>query len=193
VNDGFTPENSIDHTHGVYALSYERSSGGEGPWLQYVRSEPVAINRVEIYWAVDPPRPGALPGSSDLRRMAVPENYRILYWNGIAFVPVREPKGIGVARDTFNATTFEVVKTDKLRIEIVTQKDQPAGILEWRVYNSGEVPSLPPVIEAGVDRSVILDGRTYLAGKVTWIEDSRENVARWSKTSGPGIVTFDNA
>ena len=26
-----------------------------------------------------------------------------------------------------------------------------------------------------------------------WLEDSRENVARWSKTSGPGVVTFQNA
>ena len=161
--------------------------------MQYVWSEPVAINKVEIYWAVDPPRPGALPGSSSLRRMAVPDSYRILYWNGSAFVLVREPKGMGVAADTFNTTTFEVVTTNKLKLEIIPRKDQPAGILEWRVYNSGPVPSLPPVIEAGVDRSVILDGRTYLAGKVTWLEDSRENVARWSKTSGPGVVTFQNA
>ena len=83
--------------------------------------------------------------------------------------------------------------TNKLKLEMFPQKDQPIGILEWRVYNSGPVPSLPPVIEAGVDRSVILDGRTYLAGKVTWLEDSRENVARWIKISGPGVVTFQNA
>ncbi len=193
LNDGFTPQNSIDHTHGVYAVSDEGPSGGEGPWVQYVWSQPVALNRIEVYWAVDPPRPGALPGSSSLRRMAVPDSYRILYWNGSAFVLVREPKGMGVAADTFNTTTFDVVTTNKLKLEIIPRKDQPAGILEWRVYNSGPVPSLPPVIEGGVDRSVILDGRTYLAGKVIWLEDSRENVARWSKTSGPGVVTFQNA
>ena len=106
LNDGFTPQNSIDHTHGVYAVSDEGPSGSEGPWVQYVWSQPVAINKIEIYWAVDPPRPGALPGSSSLRRMAVPDSYRILYWNGSAFVPVREPKGMGVAADTFNDYDF---------------------------------------------------------------------------------------
>src|SRR6478609_7216096 len=30
LNDGFTPQNSIDHTHGVYAIPNERSSAGEG-------------------------------------------------------------------------------------------------------------------------------------------------------------------
>ena len=32
-------------------------------------------------------------------------------------------------------TTFEPVKTSKLRLEVTPQKGQPAGILEWRVYN----------------------------------------------------------
>ncbi len=90
--------------------------------------------------------------------MAAPESYRILYWNGSAFVPVREPKEIGVAADIFNSTTFEAVTTDKLKLEIVPQKGQRIGILEWRVYNFGRIPHLPPVIDAGVDRSVILDG-----------------------------------
>jgi hypothetical protein len=49
------------------------------------------------------------------------------------------------------------------------------------------------VIDAGVDRSVVLGGRTYLSGKVTWLEDSPKNTARWLKTSGPGNVAFDNA
>ena len=98
-------------------------------------------------------------------RIAAPESYRILCWNGTDFVPVSQPQGLGVALDTFNATTFEPVKTSKLRIEVVTQKGRPAGILEWKVFNYGPVPSLPPVVDAGVDRSVVSDGKTYLVGQ----------------------------
>ncbi len=38
-----------------------------------------------------------------------------------------------------------------------------------------------------------MGGKTYLAGKVTWLQDSPANVARWNKTSGPGSVAFQDA
>jgi len=193
LNDGFVPQSSFDRSHGLYALHGELQNQSRKSWVQYDWSEQVTLNRVEVYWGVDRPKPGALPGSSSLRGMQVPQSYRILYWNGNDFVPVKEPAGLGVVADAFNSTTFTPVKTNKLRLEMILQKDQPAGILEWRVSNFGPVPSLPPVIDAGVDRSVVLGTRTYLAGKVTWLENSPRNAARWSKTSGPGTVAFDQA
>jgi len=193
LNDGFVPQSSFDRSHGLYALHGELQNQSRKSWVQYDWSEQVTLNRVEVYWGVDRPKPGALPGSSSLRGMQVPQSYRILYWNGNDFVPVKEPAGLGVVADAFNSTTFTPVKTNKLRLEVTLQKDQPAGILEWRVSNFGPVPSLPPVIDAGVDRSVVLGTRTYLAGKVTWLENSPRNAARWSKTSGPGTVAFDQA
>jgi len=192
LNDGFTPSNSLDRSHGVYALRRESSTSSSEPWVQYEWSEPVSINKVEVYWAVDRPRPAAIPGSR-WPRILVPQRYRILYWNGSEFVAVSEPQGLGVAEDAFNATTFDPVKTNKLRLEVTSQEDQPSGILEWRVYNFGPAPSLPPVIDAGIDRSVVSDGRTYLAGKVVWLRDSNDNVARWLKASGPGLIAFENS
>ena len=189
LNDGYEPSNSFDRSHGVYAV--RRAAEGENPWVQYEWSQPVNINKIEIYWAVDHPRTVAIPGSR-WPMILVPQSYRILYWNGSDFVSVDKPQGLGIAADTFNVTTFEPVKTTRLRLEVDPQKDQPTGLLEWRVYNFGPVPSLPPVIDAGIDRSVVSGGRTYLAGKVTWLRDSSENVARWVKTSGPGAVTFEN-
>ena len=192
LNDGFEPESSFDRHHGCYALG-EPGTEGNGPsWVQYDWSRRVTINKVEVYWAVDRPRPGALPGSS-LPRMVVPASYRILYWNGSDFAPVEKPQGLAIAADTFNTTTFEPVTTDKVRIEVIRQKGEPVGILEWRVYNHGPVPDLPPVINRGIDRSVVLTGKTYLAGKVTWLQQSDSNVARWVKVSGPGTVTFRDA
>ena len=189
LNDGFTPANSLDRSHAPYAVWADRSTASRASWVQYDWSEPVNVNKVEVYWAVDPPRPGAIPGSAWPRAEA-PESYRILYWNGNDFVPVTQPQGLGVALDTFNVTTFEPVKTTKMRLEVVPQKDRPAGILEWKVLNYGPIPALPPVVDAGLDRSVVSDGRTYLSGKVTWLEDSSKNRARWVKTAGPGAVAF---
>ncbi len=190
LNDGFSPVNSFDRAHGVYAL--RRESATEEPWVQYEWSEAVQVDKVEIYWAVDRPRPAAIPGSS-WPSIHVPKSYRILYWNGSEFVPVEMAQGLAVEADTFNVTTFEAVKTRKLRLEVTAQENQPSGVLEWKVYNFGPVPALPPVIDAGIDRSVVLGGRTYLAGKVIWLEDSQQNVSRWLKTSGPGVVSFANA
>ena len=189
LNDGFTPENSFDRTHAIYAMWAERSSAERASWVQYEWSEPVNVNKVEVYWAVDHPRPGTLPGSGGPRIQA-PVRYKVLYWNGTDFVLVPQPRGLGVALDTFNTTTFEPVKSTKLRLEVVPQPDRLAGILEWKVFNYGSVPALPPVVDAGVDRSVVSDGKTYLSGKATWLEDSPQNKARWVKTAGPGAVAF---
>src|SRR5215469_9088153 len=192
LNDGFTPENSFDRSHGFYGLHNLWDNEGKIPWVQYEWSVPVSIDKVETYWAVDHPRPAGIPGS-EWPRLHVPESYRILYWNGSDFVPVAQPQGLGIAADTFNATSFEPVKTTKVRLEVTPQRGQPAGVLEWRVFNAGPVPELPPVIDAGVDRSVMLGAETYLAGKVTWLQDSTKNSARWMKASGPGSVSFDDA
>jgi DUF1680 family protein len=192
LNDGFAPQNSFDRTHGVYALRREPSSGDGETWVQYEWTQPVDINRIEVYWAVDRPRPGALPGTS-FQTIKAPKSYRILYSDGSSFVPVEKAEGLKVKVDNFNATTFQPVKTNKLRLEITPEDNQPVGLLEWKVFNYGQAPSLPPVIDAGIDRSVVSGAHTYLAGNVTWLQDSPSNVARWSKTSGPGSVSFANA
>lgn len=189
LNDGFVPENSFDRSHALYALWTWSESGERSTWVQYEWDEAVHIDKVDVYWAVDRPRPAAIPGSGNAQ-ISVPESYRIFYWNGKDFAPVAQPEGQGTAADTFNATVFEPVRTNKLRLEVVLQSNRPAGILEWRVFNYGPAPELPPVVDAGVDRSVVSDGRTYLSGKATWLKDSSTNRARWVKTSGPGVVTF---
>ena len=192
LNDGFTPADSFDRSHGLYALHRVSSAAAEKPWVEYEWSEPVTINKVDVYWAVDRPQPGKLPGSG-WPGVQVPESYRILYWDGTDFVSVNRPEGLGVTADVFNTTTFEVVRTSKLRLEVISRQGHPAGVLEWRVYNFGPVPALAPVIDAGVDRSVILGAKTWLAGSVTWLQASNKNWARWVKASGPGNASFDDA
>ncbi|MGA2034872.1 MAG: beta-L-arabinofuranosidase domain-containing protein [Thermoguttaceae bacterium] len=61
-------------------------------------------------------------------------------------------------------------------------------------YDSGKSPHFAPHVEAGVDRVVVLSGRTYLQGLVR--DAGKIKIApavRWSKVSGPGNVVFASA
>ena len=192
LNSGSAPESSFDRSHGLFALHEGEETQDGIQWVQYDWTQPVNVNKIEVYWAVDHPRPARVPGSG-YPTIQVPQQYRLLYWDGKEFVPVNHPRGLGLAPDAFNVTTFDPVKTSKLRLEVTLQKGVPSGILQWSVYNFGSRPRLPPVIDAGLDRSVVLGAQTYLMGKVVWLEDSRKNSVRWLQASGPGAVAFEKA
>jgi DUF1680 family protein len=149
--------------------------------VQYDWSRPISTNKIDVYWWIDGQGVGA------------PKSCRLLFWNGTEFVPVVNAAGLGIAGNSFNSTTFDEVHTDKLRLEIVSDGRLSTGILEWKVYSSGEVPEFPPIVEAGIDRTVVLGGKTYLAGKAEWLKPSSANTIKWSKQSGTGRVTFANA
>src|SRR5271168_3902735 len=138
LNDGFDPLNSRDQSHG----SYGNWPHTDAQWVEYAWSKPVTTNRVEVYWWVDGEGVGA------------PVSYRVTYWNGSEFVPVSDAKGLGVSPNGFNSTTFDEIKTDKLRLEITSDGTHSTGVLEWKVYSSGPVPLFPPTVDAGVDRAV---------------------------------------
>lgn len=192
LNDNFEPASSRDRKHGIYAVWHDPEEDGPPEWVQYSWSQAIPISSMSVYWAADRPRPNAPPGSGAWEVKA-PASYRILYWNGSDFVPVSNPRGMGLAEDTFNTTTFEEIHTDKVRLEVVREKAHPAGILEWRIFNNDPSPALPPVVQAGIDRSVVLGGKTYLAGKAVWLQDGPANKVQWTKLTGPGNVMFANA
>jgi len=103
--------------------------------VQYEWSEPVNVNKVEVYW---------------LSIARVPVNCRAALGAGLPRLRAttscfgmeatsRRISAAGSWQSTghVNATTFEPVKTSKLRIEVATQQGRPAGILEWKVLNYG--------------------------------------------------------
>ena len=177
LNDGNTPANSHDQEHG----SYGNWPTTDTQWVQYAWSKPVTTNKINVYWWMD--RGG----------ISAPKAYRVFYWNGSAFVPVSNPSGLGAQKDTFNTTTFDEVHTDKLRLEMDSDGTHSTGILEWQVLSSGPVPDFPPIVDAGIDRAVILGGSTYLMGNADWLKSARVNRAVWSKETGPGHVHFADA
>jgi DUF1680 family protein len=177
LNDGFDPTGSDDDSRG----SYGNWPHTDAQWVQYDWTRPVTTNRVDIYWWADG------------QGVGLPASYTITYWNGSAFIPVSNPKGLGVSSNGFNSTTFDEVKTDKLRVEMASDGKHSTGMLEWKVYSSGAVPLFPPTVEAGVDRAVVLGGKTYLSGSATWLNPTSAQRARWANTSGPGQVIFADA
>src|SRR5699024_5379487 len=104
-----------------------------------------------------------------------PKASRLKYWDGNAFVEVKNVKGFGDAEDAkglgvegekFNTTLFDEVTTTKLRLEMDSDGTNSTGIYEWKVYDSGKSPKFPPTVVAGKERSVVLGGKTYLAGNL---------------------------
>ena len=121
----------------------------------------------------------------------LPKACRLKYWDGSTFVPVPQADGLGLAENQFNSTTFPEITTSRLRLEFDSDGRASTGLLEWRVYDSGKSPAFPPVVVAGLDRSVMLNGTTCLAGTVKSLKnDPGGTTVTWSKASGPGEVRF---
>lgn len=150
-------------------------------WVQYEWSQPVTTDHIDVYWWADG------------QGVGLPASCRLAYWNGSAFMPVKLIEGLGVAGNAFNRTKFEPVTTTRLRLEVTGNGEKSIGILKWKVWSKGPVPPFAPSVAAGVDRTVVLGGNTYLAGTAAWLARRPDDGVRWTKVSGPGEVTFANA
>ena len=167
LNDGFRPRNSRDRQRGAYGNWPAHGT----QWVEYDWSQPISTRRVEVYWWDD---------HSGVR---LPKACRLLYWNGTDFVPVGNPDGLGVAADHYNMTSFDEVTTTKLRLQMDGNGNFSTGLLEWRVLDSGRSPEFPPLVTAGVDRDVMLGGKTWLNGTVNTLKADTAITLAWTKKS----------
>ena len=177
LNDGFTPHNSRDNRRGSFG-NWPRTGT---QWVEYDWSQPISTKQIEVYWW------------DDHQGVRLPQACRVKYWDGQRFIAVNHANGLGVAGDRFNLTTFDEVTTAKLRLEMDGTENFSTGILEWRVLDSGKSPEFPPRVSAGVDRDVMLGGKTYLSGSVQFLKPGEPATVTWSKESGPGQVSFGGA
>ena len=177
LNDDTNPRNSRQREPGSYG-NWPRTGT---QWVQYDWSQPISTKRIEVYWW------------DDRQGVRLPKACRVQYWNGAEFVPVPNVSGLGVAGDQFNPTTFDEVHTARLRLEMDGDGQYSTGLLEWRVFDSGNSPEFPPSVTAGGDRMVVLGGKTYLSGQVKRLKGGATDDVRWSMASGPGTVTFADA
>jgi len=177
LNSGFDPENSNDKRHGAYGNWPRRGT----QWVEYAWSQPIHTDRVDVYWF------------DDHNGVRLPRACRLKYFDGKQFVPVKSALGLGLRENAYNTTTFADVHTTKLRLEM-DSGGQSTGVLQWRVYDCGDSPHFPPLVVAGIDRAVVLPGKTWLAGSVRGGGKPAGTLATtWSKQSGPGDVVFENA
>ncbi len=186
LNDGFTPRSSRDNRRGSFG-NWPRTGT---QWVEYDWSQPVSTKQIEVYWW------------DDRQGVHLPQACRLKFWDGKKFVAVANTTGLGVEGDKFNVTTFPEITTTKLKLEMDGDQEFSTGILEWRVLDSGKSPEFPPRVNAGVDRDVMVGGKTYLSGTVKFLKSEivgqasslpSSSKVTWSKDSGPGRVEFADA
>lgn len=174
LNDGITPM-TTGNLRGGGNRPQQRQ---ETQWVQYEWTQPVTTNSVAIFWW------------NYGNNVRLPGSYKIKFWNGSEFIPVSNPSGMGLKSGEYNRTKFDPVETTRLRLEVDSADRFPSTVLEWQVFQMPGSPDHPPVPYAGVDRSVIVGGKTYLSGTVRSV--TPVTAITWKKISGPGNVTFDN-
>ncbi|MDR2233083.1 MAG: glycoside hydrolase family 127 protein [Tannerella sp.] len=145
-------------------------------WVEYEWSQPIRTGEIAVFW-------WDWEGS-----LALPQAYRVTYWDGTDFVPVSNPQGLGLSAATFNKTTFDEVETTKLRLEVDSVRQLRSSLLEWTVIQSPNSQNLPPIVSTNGDRTVILGGKTFLTANVKSVTPIQQG--SWTKVSGPGRVEF---
>ncbi len=197
INDGIftTPR-------GAALLHYGNWPRGGTQWVEYTWPKPIFTNKVDVLWW------------QDGQGIHLPKACRVKYWNGSDYVEVPNAKGLGVAGNVFNTTTFDEISTTKIRLETDASGVPPisTGIIEFRVFDSGKSPAFPPLVTAGVPRDVVVGGRTFFNPIIKSLKHATDpNLIRpadlnaalraetgsakliWTKETGPGDVTFDDA
>ncbi len=175
MNDGLTPTDTLPW----------RPQARRGPrrpqvpqYVEYEWLQPIQTNKVDIFlWDYKEGFP-------------LPLAYRISYWDGQEYVPVRNPQGLGLENARFNTTTFESVMTNKLRIDVDSAASLVANVVEWKVYPAPGAAPVAPVLATNGDRVVMAGGRSWLSGSAKTVTGLTGT--RWAKVSGPGPVTFSD-
>ncbi|MFA6128929.1 MAG: beta-L-arabinofuranosidase domain-containing protein [Bacteroidales bacterium] len=175
MNDGQTPTDTLPWRP---RSNRNRQRPATAQWVQYEWNQMVGTREISVFlWDYQ----NGLP---------LPKAYRVQYWDGSAFVPVKNAKGLGLVNKQFNNTTFDEVQTTRMRIEVDSAIMFPSNVQEWIVYQAPGSPDIPPIVTAGPDRDVMTGGKTYLSGSLLSVTPVQKTL--WSMKSGPGNVEFKN-
>jgi uncharacterized protein len=173
MNDDLTPTDTLPWRP---RANRNRQRPATAQWVQYDWTQPVGTSEIALFlWNYQ----NGIP---------LPIAYKVQYWDGTAFVPVKNAKGLGLLNKQYNTTTFDKVLTTKLRIEVDSAMMFPNNVQEWIVYQLPGSPDIPPIVTAGPDRDDMAGGKTYLSGSLKSVTPVDKTV--WTKKSGPGKVEF---
>lgn len=119
VNDGYTPANSNDKTHGAYGNWPNPNST---QWVEYDWAQPYTITSTEVYWF------------DDAGGVLTPTTASVQYWNSSTSAWV-SAGNVPKVKDANNVLSIASVQTTKLRVSMLNTT-QSTGILEWRVIGT---------------------------------------------------------
>ncbi|MBS1660530.1 MAG: glycoside hydrolase family 127 protein [Bacteroidetes bacterium] len=148
-------------------------------WVEYQWKQNVSTKQVSVFWW------------DFTQTMHLPGSYHFEYWDGSAYQPVKNANGQGLQSGQYNVTTFDEVSTNRLRLVMDSSDRWGVTLMEWKVAESEHSPAVSPIVYAGDDRDVMNNGKTYLDPEVKSVHPITR--ASWTKTSGPGNVTFSDA
>jgi len=174
INDGQTPTDSIG-----WRPRRNRRNHFSTQWVQLEWKQPVTTGKMNLFlWDYF----GELP---------LPEDLKISYWDGTEYLPLEGLNDTIAFTNRVNEITFNDISTSKIRIESDSVIFLPANVIEWEVIQTPGTAGHPPVVTAGEDRTVMLEGKTYLSGSVRSV--TPVDRFTWKKVSGPGKVSFSDA
>ena len=149
------------------------------PWVEYEWPQAVRTGEIAVYWW------------DYGRTVHLPIAYRLEYWDGSRFLPVNHAAGWGLVNHSYNSTTFDEVTTTRLRLQMDSTDRFAAALLEWKVLEGAHAMPVAPIVIAGPDRDVMLEGKTYLSGEIRSVHPITRT--EWALAMGPGKVTFSHA
>jgi len=103
IYDQIEPVSSADGSCPYLRL---RPQQGDHAWVQYDFRTKTTVSSVEVYW------------KDDKEYCMLPKSWRVVYWGGGQWKPVKNHQPYKVEKDKFNKTAFDPVDTERLRLEI---------------------------------------------------------------------------
>ncbi len=121
ISDGLTPKDENDRTAPYYHFWPKE---GTTEWIAYEFDQPQEVSSTTVYWYDDAPWGGC----------RIPKSWKVYYKDASGnWQPVANPSGYGVAKGDPNTVRFSKVKTTAMKLEIVQQDKNSAGLFEWAV------------------------------------------------------------
>lgn len=122
LNEGFDPKSSGD-TDKWYFYWWQKKGSDE--WVQYEFKQAVSLSQSSVYW---------LDMTHYDGNYRVPESWSLQYKDSKGnWKPVETVDVYATAVDQYNTVSFSPVTTKAIRLNAKLQKDESAGILEWKV------------------------------------------------------------
>ncbi len=121
INDRLVPKNEFDRSVPYF---HWWPKNGTTEWIVYDFGVEREVSSTSVIWYDDGPWGGC----------RVPQSWKIYYMSSKGeWMPVANNNDYATVKGSVNYVSFEPVKTNALKIEIVLPEDNSAGIFEWEV------------------------------------------------------------